>query len=122
MWLDDDFTTADGDVYTYGPGQQAVQRPEEAQSPEAPAYTPARLQTITIGPVTQGDADAILAVCVRRGLDKQGLYRSAWANDAHTVQTITIGPVSQGDADAVLLCCVGRGLTDAGLYKSKWEG
>lgn len=77
------------------------------------------MQVITIGPVTQGDADAILAVCKRRGLDKQGLYRSAWANDEHTLQTITIGPVTRGDADAVFLCCVGRKLTDAGLYKSK---
>lgn len=77
-------------------------------------------QVITIGPVSQGDADAILAVCKRRELDKQGLYRSAWANDAKTMQTITIGPVTRGDADAVFICCVGRGLTDAGLYKSKW--
>lgn len=78
------------------------------------------MQLITIGPVTQGDADAILAVCKRRGLDKLGLYRSAWANDNHTLQTITVGPVSQGDANALLICCVGRGLTDAGLYRSQW--
>lgn len=77
------------------------------------------MQLITIGPVTQGDADAVLSVCKRRGLDKQGLYRSAWANDEHTLQTITIGPVTRGDADAIFLCCVGRKLTDAGLYKSK---
>ena len=77
------------------------------------------MQLITIGPVTQGDADAVLAVCKRRGLDKQGLYRSAWANDEHTLQTITIGPVTRGDADAVFICAVGRGLADAGLYKAK---
>lgn len=89
---------------------------------DAPAETPAtgKLQTVTIGPVTQGDADAVLAVCKKRGLDKLGLYRSAWANDDHTLQTITVGPVSQGDADALLICCVGRGLTDAGLYRSQW--
>ena len=81
VWLDDDFTTADGGVYTYGAGEHAVQRPEEAQSPEAPAFAPARLQTITIGPVSQGDADAILAVCKQRELDKLGLYRSAWADE-----------------------------------------
>ena len=77
------------------------------------------MQLITIGPVTQGDADAILAVCKRRGLDKQGLYRSAWANNERTLQTITIGPVSREDADVVFICAVGRGLTDAGLYKAK---
>lgn len=43
----------------------------------APAET--RLQLITVGPVSQGDADAILAVCRARGLDKQGLYTSRWA-------------------------------------------
>lgn len=75
---------------------------------------------ITIGPVSQGDADAVLAVCKRRGLDKQGLYRSAWSNNDHTLQTITIGPVTRGDAAAVFICAVGRGLTDAGLYKAKF--
>lgn len=43
------------------------------------ADTPARLQVITIGPVSQGDADAVLAVCRERGLDRQGLYTSRWA-------------------------------------------
>lgn len=88
------------------------------------SYTPAasaspEKQLITIGPVTQGDADAILAVCKARGLDKQGLYSSHWNNDAHTLQTITIGPVTRGDADVIFLCCVGRKLTDAGLYRSQ---
>lgn len=36
------------------------------------------------------------------------------------LQVITIGPVSQGDADAIYLLCKQRGLTDAGLYKSEW--
>lgn len=46
-----------------------------------PAAVPAagRLQIITIGPVSQGDADAVLAVCRQRGLDGQGLYTSRWA-------------------------------------------
>ena len=35
-------------------------------------------QVITIGPVTQGDADAVLAVCQTRGLVAQGLYKSEW--------------------------------------------
>lgn len=41
-----------------------------------------RLQVITVGPVSQGDADAILALCVQRGLDKLGLYSSKWADEA----------------------------------------
>ena len=78
VWLDDDFTTANGGVYTYRPGEHAAVLPDE---PEQPAYTPARLQTITIGPVTQGDADAILAVCKERELDDLGLYSAVWADE-----------------------------------------
>lgn len=76
VWLDGDFTAANTQVYTYQPGEYAVQRPAaQAQSPAG------RLQTITIGPVTQGDADAILAVCKERRLDELGLYRSAWTDE-----------------------------------------
>lgn len=39
---------------------------------------------------------------------------------ANKQQVITVGPVSQGDADAIYLLCKERGLTDAGLYKSEW--
>ncbi len=45
-------------------------------APTAPAT--AKLQTITIGPVSQGDADAVYAVCKQRGLTDAGLYKSAW--------------------------------------------
>lgn len=38
-----------------------------------------KLQVITIGPVSQGDADAVLAVCRERGLTDAGLYKSEWA-------------------------------------------
>ena len=36
-------------------------------------------QTLTIGPVSQGDADALLALCRQRGLVKAGLYTSEWS-------------------------------------------
>lgn len=40
---------------------------------------PARkLQVITIGPVSQGDADAIYLLCKERGLTDAGLYKSEW--------------------------------------------
>ena len=39
-----------------------------------------RMQVITVGPVTQGDADAVLEVCRARGLVDAGLYRSEWRN------------------------------------------
>ena len=37
-----------------------------------------RMQVITVGPVTQGDADAVLEVCRARGLVDAGLYKSEW--------------------------------------------
>lgn len=40
---------------------------------------PEKLQIITIGPVTQGDADKICALCKTLGLTDQGLYTSKWA-------------------------------------------
>lgn len=44
----------------------------------APAPVAAKLQTITIGPVSQGDADAVYTVCKQRGLTDAGLYKSVW--------------------------------------------
>lgn len=38
-----------------------------------------KLQVITIGPVSQGDADAIYLLCQSRGLTDAGLYKSSWA-------------------------------------------
>ena len=38
-----------------------------------------KLQVITIGPVSQGDADAIYLLCKERGLTDAGLYKSKWA-------------------------------------------
>lgn len=38
-----------------------------------------KLQVITIGPVSQGDADAIYLLCKERGLTDAGLYKSEWS-------------------------------------------
>lgn len=48
-------------------------------SKEEESSVPEKLQTITIGPVTQGDADKILALCKALGLTDKGLYVSKWA-------------------------------------------
>lgn len=37
-----------------------------------------KLQVITVGPVSQGDADAIYLLCRERGLTDAGLYKSEW--------------------------------------------
>lgn len=52
---------------------------EEDKPGEDTAASTGTLQVITVGPVSQGDADAILAVCKERGLTDAGLYKSEWA-------------------------------------------
>lgn len=49
-WLDDDFTTASRSVYTYGPGEHAVERPAE----DKPAAS--TLQTICASNLTNAQA------------------------------------------------------------------
>ena len=79
VWLDNDFTTASGQVFTYRPGEHAVQLPEQAASGAQTAQNgTGKLQVITVGPVSQGDADAVFAVCQSRGLTDAGLYKSEW--------------------------------------------
>lgn len=80
VWLDNDFTKASGQVFTYRPGEYAVQQPEHAASGAQTAQNgTGKLQVITVGPVSQGDADAVFAVCQSRGLTDAGLYKSEWA-------------------------------------------
>ena len=80
VWLDNDFTTASGQVFTYRPGEHAVQQPEQAASgAQTDKNGTGKLQVITVGPVSQGDADAVFAVCQSRGLTDAGLYKSEWA-------------------------------------------
>lgn len=66
---------------------------------------------------TKGGVPGITAV-----VDLNHLVKALPAADkpANKLQVITVGPVSQGDADAVFAVCQSRGLTDAGLYKSEW--
>ena len=73
-WLSDDFTLATGKEYTFQPGEHSVVVPDKPDDDGT-----GKLQVITIGPVSQGDADAVLAVCRERGLTDAGLYKSEWA-------------------------------------------
>lgn len=67
-WLDNDFTPASSAVKlgAYSSVKAPVQQDTD------------RLQTLTIGPISQGDADAIYTVCKSRGITDAGLYKSAW--------------------------------------------
>ena len=94
-------------------------------APEAPADDggsdlSAKRQIVTVGPVSTGDATAILSLCQQLQLTTMGLYKSAWANAAHATQIITIGPVSSGDAWRIMRECERLELTDMGLYRSEY--
>lgn len=45
---------------------------------KAPVSSSGKMQVITVGPVSKGDADAILAVCKERQLVEAGLYKSRY--------------------------------------------
>ena len=94
-------------------------------APEAPADDggsdlSAKRQIVTVGPVSTGDAAAILSLCQQLQLTTMGLYKSAWADAAHATQIITIGPVSSGDAWRIMRECERLELTDMGLYRSEY--
>ena len=94
VWLDDDFTTADKDVYTYGPGQRAVQRPEEA-----PAQ--AGLTTVSAAGLTNEQAMRVYMLCLGLQLVALQLYTAVYADAEQTRQDVTVGPVTAGDSRAV---------------------
>ena len=67
-------------MFTYRAGEHAVEQPEQGASGAQTAQNgTGKLQVITIGPVSQGDADAIYLLCKERGLTDAGLYKSEWA-------------------------------------------
>lgn len=78
-WLDSNYTLATGKEYQFGKGEHSVAVPATAEQAAAEQTSDSKLQIITIGPVSQGDASAIMALCKERGLTDQGLYKSAWA-------------------------------------------
>lgn len=72
-WLDDDFTTASSSVYTYGPGEHAVERPAE----DKPAAS--TLQTICASNLTNAQAMAVFSLAIQLQLVAMRLY---WQNSA----------------------------------------
>ena len=76
-WLDDDYTLATGWEYQFNKGEHSVVVPEADKPAENTSQS--KLQVITIGPVSQGDADAIYLLSKERGLTNAGLYKSEWA-------------------------------------------
>lgn len=73
------------------------------------------LQNITVGPVSSGDAAAVVAVC-----KEHGTAADSYTNAENHLQIICIRSVVQAVADAVLAVCKERKLTDAKLYTSHW--
>ena len=87
-WLADTRTNYDKTlpryIHQYGQGSVAgipkvVDLNHLVKAPPAADKPASKLQVITIGPVSQGDADAIYLLCKERGLTDAGLYKSEWA-------------------------------------------
>ena len=71
-WLDADFTTASVAVKL---GSYSI---VTAPAQDKPAANTSKLQTITIGPISLGDAAQVYALCNQLGLTAAGLYKSKW--------------------------------------------
>lgn len=104
VWLDSDFTLASADIYTYGPGEHAVEIPADdaaavtpgVPSPAAPDKLAAQMQLLLIGPLAAGDAAACDALATRLGLPSMGRYATLTASE--TAVCKAVGAVSSGDA------------------------
>ena len=95
-WLDDDFTTASSSVYTYGPGEHAVERPAE----DKPAAS--TLQTICASNLTNAQGMAVFSLAIQLQLVAMRLYWAEFSDAEMAHQNIMVGPITQGDAKAVL--------------------
>ena len=71
-WLDADFSTASIAV------KLGSYSSVTALTQDKPAANTSKLQTITIGPISLGDAAQVYALCNQLGLTAAGLYKSKW--------------------------------------------
>ena len=71
-WLDADFSTAS--IAVKLGSYSSVTAPTQ----DKPAANTSKLQTITIGPLSLGDAAQVYALCNQLGLTAAGLYKSKW--------------------------------------------
>ena len=111
-WLDNDFSTVSSAVKLGS--YSSVTAPAQ----DKPAANTSTLQTITIGPISLGDAAQVYALCNQLGLIAAGLYRETCADGNQWM--LDIGPVSSGDAWYLMRKCVELKLIEAGLYKAEY--
>ena len=71
-WLDNDFSTAS--IAVKLGSYSSVTAPTQ----DKPAANTSKLQTITIGPISLGDAAQVYTLCNQLGLTAAGLYKSKW--------------------------------------------
>ena len=69
-WLDADFAAASTAVRLGG--YQSVARPAAEKT------QPAQMQMVTVGPISNGDAARLYALCGDLGLVESGLYHAAY--------------------------------------------
>lgn len=93
----------------------AAEKPVEVPVSSNEKTAVSALQNITVGPVSSGDAAAVVAVC-----KEHGTAADSYTNAENHLQIICIRSAVQSVADAVLAVCKERKLTDAKLYASHW--
>lgn len=95
-WLDDAYIVASSNVYTYGPGEHAVERPADA-----PAAVNG-LQIIKATGLTNAQAWEVYMLATKLDLLTMQLYVAKFTDANNTTQDVEVGPVTQGDAKQVL--------------------
>lgn len=108
VWLDGDFNTASSAVYTYGPGEGPVQRPN---------FPAGAMQKLVIGPVSAGDAEIFRKFAYWLGVPDR--FRIETYDNGTRV--VVLGLVSAGDAQMAYLLADFLGLVEQGLFRSEAE-
>ena len=107
--LDCDYAYKDYPAIIKGAGLNGWIEPED----DGGSDDSAKLQRITVGPLSSGDVATLRKLCESLSLTSMGLYKEADG-------VLTIGPVSSGDAWAIMRQCEALELTDMGLYHSEY--
>ncbi len=121
VWLNSDFTTASGQVFTYRAGEHAVQQPEQAASGAQTAQpTGKTMQCIMVGPLDAAAAAKCDALATQLELVGAGRYYSMPAAGGEVVKAI--GAVSNGDAVKFYALAETEGWKKDNKYVARYVG
>lgn len=105
VWLDNDFTTANSNVFTFSAGEHSVVVPK------------GKTQTISIKNLPNIVAYLIYDTVKERGIESN--YIASYADQFQTTQNITVSEISDSDAMSIWGICVNTGYGDN--YTSEYD-